>query len=130
MGRPRSDLRTRGPRDTRPLRPHVRDRMLWFLHASPEGVTIAEVLGFLLTRRPASRDTIARVLAELERDGLVETEAEPAWRRRARSLLASPVRRSLRGRPHVLFRPTRALHVLVRDLPVLGTTPTPALPLT
>jgi hypothetical protein len=102
-------------RDTRPLRPFVRAQLERLLAISPDGRTIAELRAFLVTQRPASRDTIARVLAELQREGLVEPQAEPAWRRRARVRLAvgattTAARRATRGRTHTLYVPTRRLH--------------------
>lgn len=112
-----ADVAISGKRDTSPLRPHVRRRVLWLLYASPEGVTVSELRTFLVTRRPASRDTIARVMQALLADGLVHITPEPAWRRRARARLAGVARRPLRGRTHVLFTPTRALSALLRAHP-------------
>lgn len=102
-------------RDTRPLRPFVRAQLERLLAISPEGRTIAELRAFLVTQRPASRDTIARVLAELHGEGLVDPQPEPAWRRRARVRLAlgaagATTRRAVRGRTHTLYVPTRRLH--------------------
>jgi hypothetical protein len=89
---------------------------------SPEGRTLAELRAFLVTQRPASRDTVARVLAELVAEGLLSVDAEPAWRRRVRASLVDRAmqrrttsttkarRGALRGRSHQLFTPTRALH--------------------
>ncbi len=103
------------PRDTRPLRPIVRTQLERLLAVSPDGRTITELRAFLVTQRPASRDTIARVLADLVAEALVHPTSEPAWRRRVRARLTAPARRSLRGRAHVLYVPTRALHDRVRS---------------
>lgn len=106
-------------RDTRPLRPYVRAEVLNMMAISPEGRTVAELQTFLITQRPASRDTIARVLSSLVDQGLLAVCNEPAWRRRLRaSLLAASLPRKakgrrvdLRGRQHLLYTPTEQLHV-------------------
>lgn len=98
-------------RDTRPLRPYVRAEVLNMMAISPEGRTVAELQTFLITQRPASRDTIARVLSSLVDQGLLAVCNEPAWRRRLRaSLLAAALPRKakgrrvdLRGRQHLLY---------------------------
>ncbi len=98
-------------RDTRPLRPIVRTQVERFLAVSPDGRTMTELRHFLVTQRPASRDTIARVLADLVTEGLALSTTEPTWRRIVRATLTSGSRRKvMRGRSHVLFTPTRALH--------------------
>jgi hypothetical protein len=98
----------------------VRKQVIALMAISPEGRTMAELRAFLVTQRPASRDTVARVLAELVGEGLLHVAHEPAWRRRVRASIADrsvrqrPARRGgLRGRSHQLFTPTRALHALV-----------------
>lgn len=101
-------------RDTRPLRPAVRLQVERLLAVSPEGRTIEELRQFLVTQRPASRDTITRVLHELLAEGLISVCPEPIWRRKVRARLAhKPKHRALKGRTHQLFTPTRALHARV-----------------
>lgn len=109
-------------RDTRPLRPLVRAQVVALMAISPEGRTLAELRAFLVTQRPASRDTVARVLTELVLGGLLAVEPEPAWRRRVRASIADrsirrsgSTRRAMRGRTHQLFTPTRALHEYVQS---------------
>lgn len=97
-------------RDTRPLRPVVRTQLERLLAISPDGRTMSELQSFLITQRPASRDTIARVLSDLVAEGLVGLTPEPRWRRLARGRTAGNERPSLRGRTHQLYTPTRALH--------------------
>lgn len=128
--------RARAERDTRPLRTVVRAQLERFLAVSPDGRTIPELRAFLVTQRPASRDTIARVLHQLVAERLVLATDEPKWRRIARAAatdLTRPARRrrgdrGIRGRVHVLYVPTQALHERVRSwfllLPESATTPT------
>lgn len=102
-------------RSTRPLRPKVRSAITLILAVSPDGRTIPELQLFLVAQRPASRDTIARALEEMERDALIEVCDEPAWRRRARLRLVHGARDApLRGRPHRLYVPTPLLAPTLR----------------
>lgn len=100
-------------RDTRPLRPIVRAQLERLLAVSPDGRTLLEMRLFLVTQRPASRDTVARVLADMVAETLLTVQPEPAWRRRARAKIAGLPKQ--RGRAHQLFIPTRALHDRVRS---------------
>lgn len=101
----------------------MRAQLERLLAVSPDGRTIPELRAFLITQRPASRDTIARVLHQLVAEQLVSAIEEPKWRRLARAAafdLMRPVRRrhgtrGLRGRVHVLYIPTAALQVRVRS---------------
>lgn len=116
-------IRRRGDRDTRPLRSVVRAQLERFLAVSPDGRTIPELRAFLVTQRPASRDTIARVLHQLVAEQLVLATDEPKWRRLARAAAFEHMRparrrspaRGLRGRVHVLYVPTPALQAHVRS---------------
>ncbi|GAB1340921.1 hypothetical protein [Gemmatimonas sp.] len=84
----------------------MRAQLERLLAVSPDGRTIPELRAFLVTQRPASRDTIARVLHQLVAEHLVVATDEPKWRRVARAAAfdhARPVRRrqgarGLRGR--------------------------------
>jgi hypothetical protein len=117
---PRERIEARGARrDTRPLRPIVRQQVERLLAVSPDGRTMAELQYFLVTQRPASRDTIARVLSDLVTETLVHVSTEPPWRRRARLRTRKP----LRGRAHHLYVPTRALHERVRSWFLLESAP-------
>lgn len=111
-------------RSTRPLRPKVRSAIAQILSVSPDGRTIPELQLFLVAQRPASRDTIARALEDLEREALVEAVDEPPWRRKARHhLVHGPRAAPQRGRPHRLYKPT---HLLLRPIVIRHPASTPA----